>query len=88
MANPMEACTDGTDLSCSWTHWHPTVPQGLNLSLKYISPLALSLSTASEPIIGSVLGMWPAGLMHPWFKCRGYGDLMACGCAAQAFSWG
>jgi hypothetical protein len=31
--------------------------QGLNLSLKYISPLALSLSTGSEPIIGSVLGM-------------------------------
>lgn len=32
--------------------------QGLNLSVKYIAPLAISLSTASEPIIGSVLGVW------------------------------
>ena len=34
------------------------VLQGLNLSVKYIAPLAISLATASEPIIGSVLGVW------------------------------
>lgn len=39
--------------------------QGLNLSVKYIAPLALSLSTASEPIIGSVLGVRNASVVRP-----------------------
>jgi len=45
--------------------WLAIVPgivghQGLNLALKYISPLALSLTTATEPLIGSIIG---AGLV-------------------------
>lgn len=43
--------------------------QGLNLSLKHIAPLALTLSTASEPIIGSVLGVWTAGSMQMLLMC-------------------
>lgn len=45
------------------------VLQGLNLSLKYIAPLALTLSTASEPIIGSVLGVWTAGITQMPSMC-------------------
>ena len=41
------------------------VLQGLNLSVKYIAPLALSLSTASEPVIGSVLGVQTASAVWP-----------------------
>jgi hypothetical protein len=67
------------------------VLQGLNLSLKYIAPLALTLSTASEPIIGSVLGVWTAKIMQMPLTCTAAvagKRLTRCEWAAQGTSSG